>query len=535
MIVRSRSLSSPSRSTVALRYKPVHPPFQSHRSLIDMKTYPTLIPPPPAHPEFAPIEAVLELTQLRDINPNLFTNTRPLWHPPGARGIYGGAVIAQCLAAAQRTVPADFSVHSMHCYFVLNGNADIPIIYHVEQVRDGRSFATRTVQARQRGQPIFTTTLSFMKEGSGGKKMVEHNAQMPDVPAPSEDQPEDFNRGAASPFLSQRIDILNDSSPYAHEKRTRQWIKARGKISENGAHQAHLSALAYMSDSYFIGTVARVHKLWRYSAAQAKKDGGGKLGITAEVLQKLKTMDNDTLKRMEGMDEDVIDQLRSVEIKDGEIVGFTKKRPEIGMMVSLDHTIYFHNPRDFKADEWMFTDCWTPWAGDGRGLVFQRIYSRDGSLIASCVQEVSTGEAIYLLSVKADLNTGSRALTARRSEAIASQPLASLIISKLEPCVVSTSITRDPYTYVSEALVDRRLCNSLLLRLVSKALAFLWQHKVSAMTTKLERQDLYLHRWMFHWMKRYCMRSIHWTFHWMKWYCMRSIHWKFRWKFHWMK
>src|ERR1700761_3251935 len=82
---------------------------------------------------------------------DLYTNTRPLWHPPGARGAYGGAVIAQCLAAAQNTVPKNFTVHSMHCYFVLAGNAEIPVIYHVEHVRDGRSFITRTVQARQQG------------------------------------------------------------------------------------------------------------------------------------------------------------------------------------------------------------------------------------------------------------------------------------------------------------------------------------------------------------------------------------------------
>jgi acyl-CoA thioesterase II len=60
------------------------------------------------------------------------------------------------------------------------------------------------------------------------------------------------------------------------------------------------------------------------------------------------------------------------------------------MMVSLDHTIYFHNPRSFRADEWIFTEMETTWAGDGRGLVYQRMYTRDGTLIASCVQEVRT-------------------------------------------------------------------------------------------------------------------------------------------------
>jgi acyl-CoA thioesterase len=239
----------------------------------------------------------------------------------------------------------------MHCYFVLNGNSEIPIIYHVEHVREGRSFATRTVQARQRGQPIFTTTLSFMREASGGKKVVEHQASMPDVPAPPDAEPMDVLRGPSSPFVTQMVDIAHHDSPHPHLKRTRQWIKCRGHISDEGGTQAHLSALAYMSDSYFIGTVARVHRLGRLGSdekSEEKKSGGEE-------------------KRVEG---------------EGE-------RPEIGMMVSLDHSIYFHNPREFRADEWLCVEAEAPWAGDGRGFVSQRIFTRSGKLVASCVQEVS--------------------------------------------------------------------------------------------------------------------------------------------------
>jgi len=357
-----------------------------------MSKYPTLIKPPPPSQHQSPIEDVLELNHLDDINPNLFTNTRPLWHPPGARGIYGGAAIAQCLAAAQRTVPPGFVVHSMHCYFVLNGNADIPLIYHVENVRQGRSFATRTVQARQRGQPIFTTTISFMKEGSGGVKKAEHAAHMPTVPDPISEEELESVTSINGPLLSQRIGITNNDSPHLHEKRTRQWIKARGRISDGGGHEAHLSALAYMSDSYFIGTVARVHKLWRYSTNSRKDNASGRKemgGITPDVIRKLKALDHSTLSRMQGMDEDVIDQLKSLEINEKDEIVFKEKRPEIGMMVSLDHTIYFHSPKGFRADEWLFTECESPWSGDGRGLVLQKMYTREGLLVATCVQEVS--------------------------------------------------------------------------------------------------------------------------------------------------
>lgn len=135
----------------------------------------------------------------------MFTNTRPLWHPPGARGIFGGGAIAQSLAAAQLTVPSNFTVHSMHCYFVLAGDSEIPILYHVERVRDGRSFATRTVQARQRGKPIFTTTLSFNREGSGGKKLVTHAARKPDLPSP----PESYAEVRFRPFETVKLGVMN--------------------------------------------------------------------------------------------------------------------------------------------------------------------------------------------------------------------------------------------------------------------------------------------------------------------------------------
>jgi acyl-CoA thioesterase 8 len=156
-----------------------------------------------------------------------------------------------------------------------------------------------------------------------------------------------------------------------------------------------------MSDSYFIGTVARTHKLWRYSSA--RKDSA-KSSISEDMLKKLLAMDDDELKRVKFLDE--YDRESITRLRNGEEVEFRgererEKKPEIGMMVSLDHTIYFHNPRRFRADEWMFSEMETPWAGDGRGLVYQRIFARDGTLVASCIQEVSfqqEEEGEYVLS-----------------------------------------------------------------------------------------------------------------------------------------
>ena len=117
-----------------------------------------------------------------------------------------------------RTVPGDFAVHSMHCYFVLAGDSAIPILYHVERVRDGRSFITRTVQARQRGRPIFTTTLSFSKAHSGGKKTIEHATPKPDIAMPDELSTSNKKRftedGGGGPFESQKAGYLNRACSY---------------------------------------------------------------------------------------------------------------------------------------------------------------------------------------------------------------------------------------------------------------------------------------------------------------------------------
>ncbi|KAK2000413.1 acyl-CoA thioesterase II [Colletotrichum falcatum] len=326
----------------------------------------TIIRPPPDDPNKAPIENVLEVTELGVLGPDIFTNTRQPWHPPGARGIFGGAVIAQCLASAQKTVPNDFFVHSCHCYFLLAGSSEIPILFHVERVRDGRSFATRTVQARQRGRCIFTTTVSFVKEGSGGEKQVRHAAPLPEGVTPP---PADWNGepewNMHSPFQTHQLTMVGaDVDKRPDEVKSRNWVRARGRISVSGGHQAHLNALAYMSDSYFIGTVGRIHKLWRYPFRPEEF-----ADLPPDLREQI-----ERLNEFEGNDEP------------GRIE-YWKTRPHLGMMVSLDHSIYFHEPRRVRADEWMFTEMESPWSGDGRGVVLQKIFSGDGTLLATCVQE----------------------------------------------------------------------------------------------------------------------------------------------------
>ncbi|CAF9906977.1 MAG: hypothetical protein GOMPHAMPRED_004987 [Gomphillus americanus] len=363
----------------------------------------TLIRPPPPKPNEAPIESVLALLPLVDFGPDIFTNTRPLWHPPGARGIFGGAAIAQSLAAAQLTIPppspsngnATFLIHSMHCYFVLAGDASIPVIYHVERVRDGKSFITRTVQACQRGKCIFTTTLSFVRENSAGAQTVDHQASLPtEVLAALEclqaEETEEWTassgRASQSPFIAKRMDLHTPSSGALHEKRTRQWYRARGTISPSAGLEAHLSAMAYMSDSYFIGTVSRVHGLWRTAGPDATIATKSSKPLPAHQTN----VDPQTLQLQKEL-------LEFAERERRENPPEQTKR--IGMMVSLDHTIYFHRPREVKADDWLFAEMSSPWAGDGRGLVFQRIWNKNGVHVATCIQEglarlVQKGESV---------------------------------------------------------------------------------------------------------------------------------------------
>lgn len=209
---------------------------------------------------------------------------------------------------------------------------------------------------------------------------MQHAVPLPtdrDLLQPEESQGDAVGNEGNSPFVSRRIEILNGDSQHPHEKRTRQWVKARGRISDAGGHRAHINALAYMSDSYFIGTVSRIHDLWRFGSPTnlpTPSKGGEKGDVDADMkMRELYFKKVKEMQEAEGADVDLTN---------------AKGRPEIGMMVSLDHSIYFHEPRKFRADEWMFTEMSSPWSGDGRGVVTQHMFAGDGTLVATCFQEV---------------------------------------------------------------------------------------------------------------------------------------------------
>ncbi|KAK9470074.1 thioesterase-like superfamily-domain-containing protein [Dipodascopsis tothii] len=267
---------------------------------------------------------------LERLDADLFRNVRPLYQGKDARGIFGGAVVAQSLMAAMATVDARFAVHSLHSYFVRAGDNSVPVLYSVEDVRTGRSYCTRTVQARQHGRCILTVTVSFAAAEPAG---ISHAVRPPALGSPADalDLAADqaalasvgvlLTRSEASPSDSRpgeaRYRALPSADPAEH--RDLVWMRVYGPIRDQ---RMNAVAVAYLSDQLFLGGSMRAN------------------GVPAD---------------------------------------------KVGMMVSLDHSVYFHNP--IHADQWMCHVVASPWTGHGRGFVQGHFYDADGKLLATTTQE----------------------------------------------------------------------------------------------------------------------------------------------------
>ena len=274
-------------------------------------------------------EATAELVDLLDletIDLDLFRGRQP-----GSQRlrVYGGQVAAQALIAAARTVDPAYAVHSLHSYYLLPGDYQWPIVYDVERIRDGRSFLTRRVVARQHGRPIYYQTVSFHREEQGW----EHQDVMPSV-APPDRGIDLLNlmraRGNADAHALGRewaaleLRYLGNSGTGlapdpAHPAQARLWIRVAGRLSDDPLE--HLATFTYASDVSLLGASLAAH------------------------------------------DAD----------------------PTTTQMASLDHTIWFHRP--FRTDEWWLYDQWSPSAGGARGLALGRVFRADGALVATVAQE----------------------------------------------------------------------------------------------------------------------------------------------------
>ncbi len=243
--------------------------------------------------------------------------------------VFGGQVLAQSLAAAQRTVEAQRPVHSMHGYFLRAGDSGEPITFTVERLRDGRSFSARRVHALQFGRPILSMIASFQAPAGG----LDHQLPMPDVPAP-ESLPSIGERYAglatdeARYWMRQRpMDLRHVEEPVylgpAAERTTQQavWMRAVGPLPDDPA--LHAAVLAYASDYSLLEPVLRAHgRAWSEPGLKA---------------------------------------------------------------ASLDHAMWWHRPA--RADQWLLYVHDSPSAQGARGLGLGRIYTRDGVLACSVAQE----------------------------------------------------------------------------------------------------------------------------------------------------
>ncbi|MGH3362483.1 MAG: acyl-CoA thioesterase [Nocardioides sp.] len=276
----------------------------------------------------ASADELVELLDLEELDTNLFRGRQP---DTDRQRVFGGQVAAQALLAGVRTVDPAYAVHSLHSYFLRPGDTAVPIVYDVEQLRDGRSFGTRRVVARQHGRPIYFLTANFQRAEEG----LEHQDAMPDVPPPEEGL--DFadlmrSRGGAESeafakeWAALEVRYLGNSArglpeDPARPARAQLWIRVNGQLSDDP--REHLATFTYASDMTLLGATLVPHGV----------------NITSPGMQP----------------------------------------------ASLDHTVWFHQP--FRSDEWWLYDQHSPMAHGGRGLAQGRVFTRDGRLVASVAQE----------------------------------------------------------------------------------------------------------------------------------------------------
>jgi acyl-CoA thioesterase II len=274
---------------------------------------------------------ISELLQLLDLEPLEHNIYRGRNRDIGSGRVFGGQVMAQALVAAQRTVESDRIAHSLHGYFILPGDLDVPMVYFVDRLRDGKSFTTRRVTAIQHGRAVFNMSASFHREEGG----VEHQSQMPDVPPPEQLTPEvDKIRERAELIPPSVRGVLTqdrpidfrtvDIDPYDDTPREpvrHMWLRPLGDMPDTTI--VHQAVLAYASDYGLLATAIQPH-------------------------------------------------------------GLTIRSPDL-QAATLDHAIWFHRP--FRMDEWLLYTMDSPAAAGARGFARGSVFTREGTLIASVAQE----------------------------------------------------------------------------------------------------------------------------------------------------
>lgn len=171
------------------------------------------------------------LMALESHGPDVYVGIGPAY-PWG--GLYGGQVVAQALRAACFTIADGYFPHSLHAYFIRAGDTEEPTRFEVDRIRNGRSFLTRRVVARQSGGPILNLSASFqIREPEQSDTQTQ---KRPDVPEPEALEPDEWG-----PILARRS--IPVESGVAHAAA---WLKIAQQIGDDPILQA--CGLAYASD-----------------------------------------------------------------------------------------------------------------------------------------------------------------------------------------------------------------------------------------------------------------------------------------------
>lgn len=183
--------------------------------------------------------------------------------PSALSRTFGGQVASQALVAATRTVGPEYRVHSLHGYFVGPGDSDRPIIFLVDQVRDGRSFRVRSVKAVQDGRTLFVMQASFHLRDDNGP---EHSNTMRSVPRPEDIVPDLSNtRPSTKAFLKDWEDwdiriVPPEQFDHDPHAASQQVVWFRSKLALPDDETFHICTLAYMSDMTLLGSALVPHE-----------------------------------------------------------------------------------------------------------------------------------------------------------------------------------------------------------------------------------------------------------------------------------
>lgn len=254
--------------------------------------------------------------------------------------VFGGLVLGQVVAAAALTLPEGFPVHHLSGQFVGPADGRAPIRFHVKHVRDGRAFATRTVEATQHDRVAFAGLVSGHVPVDG----VVH--QIPTLEGLGPDEARtgeewyapwpDHARYAQRLELELGLEIRFATEPVhvptlrgePTQPRQSVWVRSRERFPDLPGGEvdpvAHAAGLAYLSDLLLLGSALGPHRKTMYD-------------------------------------------------------------PDV-QLATINHGLWLHGPL-VRADEWIRIDQSAPWTGNGMAMCRSELFATNGRLVGSVAQE----------------------------------------------------------------------------------------------------------------------------------------------------